>query len=96
MFLHVTRADYIKDHSVRVWFNDGSQGDVNLSSSLDWPIFEPFADPAYFRTFSLVGHTLSWPNGADFRAGVPSVINARCGRKFGGRVKICRLIVSGK
>ena len=56
MFLHVTQADYIKDHSVRVWFNDGSQGDVDLSSSLDGPIFEPLRDLSLLPKI-LIGRT---------------------------------------
>ncbi len=65
MFLHVTQAEYIKDYCIRLSFNDGSQGDADLSSSLDGPIFAPLRDLTYFKKFSLEGHTVSWPNGAD-------------------------------
>ena len=40
---------------------------LDLSSSLDGPIFEPLRDLEYFRQFSIVGHTLASPNGADLR-----------------------------
>lgn len=66
MFLHVTRAEHIEGHRVRVWFNDESSGEIDLSESLDGPIFEPLRDVDYFRSFSIAGHTLAWPNGADF------------------------------
>ena len=66
MFLHVTEAEYIADHRVRVSFNDGVTVDIDLSDSLDGPIFEPLRDIEYFKSFSIVGHTLAWPNGADF------------------------------
>lgn len=66
MFLHVTEAEYIADHCVRVSFSDGATEDIDLSDSLDGPIFEPLRDVKYFRSFSIIGHTLAWPNGADF------------------------------
>ena len=66
MFLHVTNAKHLDGYRVHVWFNDGTDGEIDLSGSLEGPIFEPLRDMEYFRSFSLVGHTLSWPNGADF------------------------------
>jgi hypothetical protein len=66
MFLHVTEARHIEGQRVAVRFNDGTEGEVDLSNSLDGPVFQPLRDVAYFRTFSLAGHTLTWPNGADF------------------------------
>ena len=66
MFLHVTDAKYVSGYSVHVWFNDGTDAELDLSRSLDGPIFRPLRDPEYFRTFRIEGHTLTWPNGADF------------------------------
>lgn len=66
MFLHVTDAEYRGGHRVQVSFNDGICGEIDLSKSLDGPIFEPLRDVEYFRGFTLEGHTLAWPNGADF------------------------------
>lgn len=66
MFLHVTHAEYIDGYRVRVTFNDQTQAEIDLSASLDGPIFEPLRDVDYFKSFSIVGHTLAWPNGADF------------------------------
>lgn len=66
MFLHVTTARYVADHRVNVSFNDGTSAELDLSDSLDGPIFEPLRDVEYFRSFSIIGHTLAWPNGADF------------------------------
>jgi hypothetical protein len=53
-------------HRIRVRFNDGTDAEVDLSGSLEGPIFQPLRDPEYFRCFRLEGHTLAWPNGADF------------------------------
>lgn len=66
MFLHVTKARHVAGHRVDVSFNDGTSAEIDLSDSLDGPIFEPLRDVEYFKAFSLVGHTLAWPNGADF------------------------------
>lgn len=66
MTLHVTNARHLGGHRVSLSFNDGTDAEVDLSESLEGPIFEPLRDVEYFRSFSLVGHTLAWPNGADF------------------------------
>lgn len=66
MFLHVTDAKYIKDYTIWVKFNDGTSGNVDLSSELDVGVFKPLQDIDYFKNFKIRGHTLSWDNGADF------------------------------
>lgn len=66
MFIHVTQAKYLKDYKVWLLFNDGVEGEVDLSSELDGEIFEPLKDLSFFQSFTLEGHTLSWRNGADF------------------------------
>jgi len=66
MFLHVTNAEHVEDYKIRVWFNDGTDAEIDLAGSLDGPIFEPLRDPAYFKSFTVEGHTLAWPSGADF------------------------------
>ncbi len=66
MFLHVTEARHVADHRIHVSFNDGTSDEIDLAGSLDGPIFEPLRDVEYFKSFSIVGHTLAWPNGADF------------------------------
>ena len=65
-FLHVEDAKYLDGYSVWVKFSDGTEGQVNLESELEGPVFEPLKDPEYFKNFTLEGHTLTWPNGADF------------------------------
>ena len=66
MFIHVEKAKYIHDYKVWLLFNDGAEGEIDLSSELYGEIFEPLKDVAFFRSFRLEGHTLSWNNGADF------------------------------
>jgi hypothetical protein len=62
---HVVRARHLGAHRVRLCFDDGVVGDVDLGPFLDGPVFEPLQDPAYFAEFG-VKNTLVWPNGADF------------------------------
>lgn len=66
MFLHVTDAKYIKDYTIWAKFNDGTSGNVDLSSELDMGVFKPLQVIDYFKNFKIRGHTLSWDNGADF------------------------------
>lgn len=66
MFLHVIEAQHMEGHRVRLVFNDGTDGVADLSQSLNGPIFQPLKDPEYFKRFRIEGHTLTWPNGADF------------------------------
>ena len=62
----VVDAKYLHDYTVWVEFNDGINGEIDLSSELDGEIFEPLKNVDYFKTFQVCGHTLSWDNGADF------------------------------
>lgn len=62
---HVKRARHLGAHRVRLCFDDGVVGDVDLLPFLRGPVFEPLKDPAYFAGFG-VRDTLVWPNGADF------------------------------
>ena len=66
MFLHVDEADYLEGYRIHLRFNDGTSFEVDLSGSIDGPIFEPLHDIDFFRQFSVEGNTIVWPNGADF------------------------------
>jgi len=67
MITRVTDAKLVRDFVVWVRFNDGSEGEVDLSGELNGPVFEPLKDPEVFAQFRLDPdiHTLVWPNGAD-------------------------------
>ena len=66
MFIHINDAKYIGGYKVWLAFNDGAQGEIDLSSELYGEVFEPLKDMSFFKSFTLEGHTLSWSNGADF------------------------------
>jgi hypothetical protein len=66
--IRVVDAHYVAGNVLRVRFNDGSEGEVDLSEELWGEMFEPLRDPAVFRSFRVDPdiHTVVWPNGADF------------------------------
>ncbi len=66
MFLHILEADYVRDYVIHLKFSDGTNGEVDLRSELEGPIFGPLRDIEQFKRFSVAYHTLTWPNGADF------------------------------
>lgn len=66
MYFSVVDARYVRDHVIWVQFKDGSEGEVDLSSELWGPVFEPLKDVEYFRQFTVAEYgTIAWPNGAD-------------------------------
>ena len=67
MILHVVDAKYQRDYVIRLKFNDGAEGTVDLADELYGEMFEPLRDPEKFRAFR-VDHelnTIVWSNGAD-------------------------------
>ena len=64
--LFITKPPVQFSGSTSVKFSDGTEGRIDLERELEGPIFEPLKDPEYFKQFTLEGHTLTWPNGADF------------------------------
>jgi len=65
--LEVVNAEYVADYRIRVRFNTGEEGAVDLREALWGPVFEPLKDIATFRRFTVseVLHTICWENGAD-------------------------------
>ena len=63
----VIEARYVNGFVVWLKFRDGTAGEIDLSSELTGPVFEPLRDVAVFRQFQMHPefHTLVWPNGAD-------------------------------
>jgi hypothetical protein len=65
MIVHVEKARYLGDHRVWLRFDDGFEGEIDLSKELEGEVFLPLQEPTYFAEF-VVDDTLTWPNGADF------------------------------
>lgn len=66
--LNVTEVRYLHGFVLWLSFNDGVQGEVDLSLELEGEIFEPLRDRAVFATVALHPElrTIVWSNGADF------------------------------
>ena len=68
MLPRIVEAKYVAGKVVWLRFNDGAEGEIDLSEELYGEIFEPLQSNEYFRSFRLHPElrTLVWPNGADF------------------------------
>jgi hypothetical protein len=66
--LEVISAEYVGGHRLRLCFNNGDEGTIDLTDSLWGPVFEPLRNPATFARFEVspVLHTVCWGNDADF------------------------------
>jgi hypothetical protein len=64
--LWITNAEYVKNFEIKLKFNDGTEGTVDLKNDLSKPIFEPLKDIHFFKSFKLGSWTIEWENGADF------------------------------
>lgn len=62
----VTKANYVEDFKVKLTFNDGVSGIVDLKNYLNGKVFEPLKDVEFFKQFELDSWTLTWPNDSDF------------------------------
>lgn len=67
MILHVTDVEYLENYELKLAFNNGVTGIVDLSNALWGDMFEPLSDPLLFSQIRLDSElgTVSWPNGAD-------------------------------
>ncbi len=65
--LHVKSAKYIDDYRIWVSFDDGTEGEVDLSNVLSGPAFTPLRDKSLFGRLCVDPdlETIVWPNGAD-------------------------------
>ena len=61
----VIRAKYLRDYTVALSFDDGTEKKVDLSQWFRGPVFAPLKNKAFFKRFFLDGGTVSWPNGTD-------------------------------
>ena len=68
MLPHIVEGRYVAGYTIWLRFNDGAEGEVDLTNELHGPIFEPLRNVEIFRQFVVHPElkTLVWPNGADF------------------------------
>ena len=68
MILHVKEATYLHDYVLWIRFNNGAEGEIDLSDELEGEVFGPLKDLDVFQSFTVdpVLETVVWGNGADF------------------------------
>ena len=67
MILHVVDVKYVRDYVIWLKFNDGIDGEVDLSAELEGEVFGPLRDKTLFKTVKVdpLLQTIVWDNGAD-------------------------------
>jgi hypothetical protein len=65
--VHVTQVEPLPKYRLRLSFEDGASGEVDLSSRSWRGVFAPLQDQAFFDQVELDKElgTIVWPNGAD-------------------------------
>jgi hypothetical protein len=66
--VHVTAVEPLDAYRLRLTFEDGTVGEIDLADQLWGPAFEPLKDRDLFGQVSVDQEcgTIVWPNGADF------------------------------
>jgi hypothetical protein len=68
MLKDIVAVEPVADYRLRLRFEDGTEGVVDLKVQLSFQgVFAPLADPAYFAQVRIDPElgTVVWPNGAD-------------------------------
>lgn len=63
----IIEVRYARGYTVWIKFDDGTEGEVDISRSFHGPVFEPLRDIEFFKQVRVnpdIG-TIVWPNGAD-------------------------------
>lgn len=62
----VVQVEPLEDYRLYVEFEDGVQGEIDLSDRLFGPMFEPLQDVEFFKQVDIDDFgAICWPNGAD-------------------------------
>jgi len=66
--VHVTSVEVLDGYRLRLVFENGTTGNVDLTDELLGAVFAPLKDRSLFAQVSVddAGGTIVWPNGADF------------------------------
>ncbi len=68
MLKDIVAAEALPDHRLRLTFEDGISGEVDVAALVAFEgVFAPLADPAHFKAVSVDAEsgTVVWPGGAD-------------------------------
>ena len=63
----LVNAEYLSDYKIKIWFEDGAVGVVDLEKELWGEVFEPLKDVLVFQDFRIDKElqTIVWSTGAD-------------------------------
>jgi hypothetical protein len=65
MYFNVVEADYIERYRIKLVFQNGKSGIIDLEKYIsDGEIFEPFKSIEIFKNFTLEFGTLTWNDGS--------------------------------
>jgi hypothetical protein len=66
--LHVHAVRALSGARLWIKFDNGNEGEIDLSGELDGAVFAPLRDPLVFAQVAVdpETRTIVWPNGADF------------------------------
>jgi hypothetical protein len=68
MFYDITRVVPLPDYRLRLTFDDGAEGEVDLRAQVPFTgVFEPLREPSEFRKVRVnpESGTIEWPNDVD-------------------------------
>jgi len=68
MNISITKAEYVSDYSIKLKFDNGASGTVDLKPTIfndKRKIFEALRNVDFFKNFSLDSWTLVWENQLD-------------------------------
>ena len=64
MYFNIAEAKYLRNHEIRLTFEDGSVGKVDLSKYIELgTLFDKLRDIEYFKSFQIEYGTLIWGKG---------------------------------
>ncbi len=74
----VMKVEHVRQYELELTFSDHAVKIVDLESYLTKGVFLPLIDIDYFKKVFIQGHSIAWPNEADFCPDVLYKISDRC------------------
>jgi hypothetical protein len=64
MYFNITKANYLGNHEIKLVFEDGSVGKVDMAKYIEpGTVFDRLKDIEYFKSFQIEYGTLIWGKG---------------------------------
>lgn len=66
--IEIIEAEYVTDYILKLKFNDGNSGTIDLEEHIYGPAFKPLKDLEFFKKVEVTKDlgTITWPNEVDF------------------------------